>query len=85
MKVFIHVDNLNDGGAGRVASVLANAICTCNEVHVIVKESEVKYSVDSSVKIHTLNDMTHFWPIRVIKRILHYSPIASIIFSITIN
>ncbi len=72
MRVFIHVDNLYDGGAGRVASVLANSFCENNEVHVIVKDGLVKYEINSAVKKHVLNDATFFWPFRVIKRLLHY-------------
>lgn len=68
-KVFIVVDNLCNGGAGRVASLLANAMCERNNVYVFVKESGIKYSIKDLVKYHILEDKIRFRPFKIYKRV----------------
>lgn len=73
MDIFIVVDNLNNGGAGRVASILANYMSLENNVYIVVKESRIGYQLSNkdNINVLVLNDKTPFFKIKVLNRIVH--------------
>ena len=67
--IFIVVDNLRNGGAGRVASLLANSMIERHEVYVFVKDPVINYKISTRVHYHVLNDKVWFRPFQIIKRV----------------
>lgn len=72
MRIIILVDNLHNGGAGRVASVLANCLCENHEVHVVAKESGIKYPIKNGVGFHAFDVNFRFAKTEVLFRLIHY-------------
>lgn len=53
MKILISIDHFKEGGAERVASVLANELCKKHEVHILVMEEGINYPLNlEKIKIH---------------------------------
>ena len=67
--IFIIVDNLRNGGAGRVASLLANSMIKRHEVYVFVKDPVINYKIDTKVHYHVLKDKAWLRPFKIIKRV----------------
>lgn len=72
MRIVICVDNLRNGGGGRVASVLANALSRNHEVSVIAKEDGIKYPIKDGVGFHVLDVEFKFARIEVLFRLISY-------------
>lgn len=72
MKILIIVDNLYNGGAGRVASVLANAFIEKNIVYCVVKEPLINYKIHDNVHFHVLSGNFSFYKLEVIPRLVSY-------------
>lgn len=70
-KVFIIIDHFKFGGAERVASIIANAMCDECEVHALVVDPAQNYPVDKRVIIHILKN-SKFHILRIFNRIFEY-------------
>lgn len=71
--VFIIVDNLYSGGAGRVASILANHMLRRHKVFVFVKEPGINYQISPQLHYEVLNDNAIYRPFKIVKRVCHLS------------
>jgi len=55
MRIVFFVGSLKFGGAERVVTRLANQLCNEREVHIIIYENQIAYSVDPRVTIHNIS------------------------------
>lgn len=72
MKIIVFVDNLHNGGGGRVASILSNALSEEHEVSCVTKESGIKYPIKDSVRYYTLHNNFKFLKFEIIFRLVSY-------------
>lgn len=77
-RILILVDNLQTGGAGRVASILANEMVKEYEVHVVVKEGGIRYKIEKNVHYHILS-YKKIGKLNVILRIFSYARVLNMI------
>ena len=57
-KVFFFIDSLNGGGAERVASVIANAICDKFDLtFVLLRKEPIVYDLNDRIQILYLEDL----------------------------
>lgn len=75
MKIIIAIDNFRIGGAERVASLIANELSAQHEVHAIIFEKEIRYSIDPNVKLHIISPSKIGRFRRVILRLIDYNKI----------
>lgn len=78
-KILILVDNLTTGGAGRVASILANEMVKTQSVHIVVKDGGIRYTIDNDVIYHVLPSWRRGKVINILLRIVHYSRLLNLI------
>lgn len=69
MRVLFVIAGLRNGGAERVLSVVSNALCNENEVHLAVLEDDLKL-YEFHAKIHYLKDKYNDKNFRFIRKIL---------------
>lgn len=69
MTVFIVVDTLYKGGAGRVASLLANSMSERHDVFMFVKEPGINYQIHDNIRYHVLKDKTKYRLFKIVRRV----------------
>ena len=72
MKIVIAIDHFKEGGAERVASVLANSLCAQNDVYTVVVTSGKGYFLDRRVKQRILQGEDSSKFLRIPKRLLGF-------------
>lgn len=72
MKIIVFVDNLYDGGGGRVASILSNALSDEYEVYCVTKESGIRYPLKDCVQYYTLDVHFKFLKLEILLRLFSY-------------
>ena len=73
MKIVIAIDHFKEGGAERVASVIANLFCKHHEVHVVVMEDCINYPLDKTrIQYHVVSFVRNNRILRKISKLVCY-------------
>lgn len=72
MKIIIAIDNFRVGGAERVASLIANELSKQHEVHAIIFEKEIRYSIEHGVTLHYVSPENTGRINKIVKRLNGY-------------